>query len=467
MSNDILIVDDESDIRTLLCGILEDEGYFTREAASSDQVYAEINARLPSLVILDIWLRGSEQDGIDILKWVKTVYPNVPVIMISGHGNIETAVNSIKAGAYEFIEKPFQADKLILLVKRALEAEVLRQENLELRKRAGFNEELIGDSLSISQLKATINKVAPGNSRILITGPPGAGKEIVSRAIHANSGRIDAPFIVLNCATMNPDRLEVELFGINHPGNSVQPGSKIGVFERAHTGTLFLDEISDMPIETQGKIVRVLQEQKFTRVGGDVEIHVNVRVISSTNKNLQEEIAEGRLREDLFYRLSVVPMEVPALKQRREDIPTLAKYFLQKSTESAGMQIKILSDEAMAVLQAYDWPGNVRQLKNVIDWILIMYPDNTEDRIRADMLPPELVTVTPIDAKLEKNMDVLGMSLRDARKHFEREYLFAQVNRFSGNISQTANFIGMERSALHRKLKTLRVYQEERPAKTG
>ena len=465
MSNDILIVDDESDIRTVLCGILEDEGYSTREAATSEQALKEINERLPNLIILDIWLRESELDGVEILQWLKDNYSSVPVIMISGHGNIETAVNSIKAGAYDFIEKPFQADKLILLVQRALEAEGLRQENLELRKRIGASDRLIGESQLISQLNAAINKVAPGNSRILITGPPGSGKEVVSRAIHAKSGRIHRPFIVLNCANMNPDRLEIELFGISHTANISTFGSKVGVFERAHTGTLFLDEISDMPIETQGKIVRVLQEQKFIRVGGDKEVHVNVRVISSTNKNLQEEIAKGRFREDLFYRLSVVPMQVPALNQRRDDIPVLTRFFLHETAESSGMPIKCFSDEAMALLQAYDWPGNVRQLKNIIDWILIMYPDNTITTVTADMLPPELKTATPVDAKLVKNMDVLTMSLRKAREHFEREYLFAQVNRFGGNISQTASFIGMERSALHRKLKTLGVNQEEQPVK--
>ena len=463
MSNDILIVDDESDIRTVLCGILEDEGYSTREAATSEQALKEINERLPRLVILDIWLRESELDGIEILQWLKDNYPSVPVIMISGHGNIETAVNSIKAGAYDFIEKPFQADKLIFLVQRALEAEGLRQENLELRKRIGVCDHLIGESQLISQLNAAINKVAPGNSRILITGPPGSGKEVVARAIHAKSGRINGPFIVLNCANMNPDRLEIELFGINHTASSPTFGSKVGVFERAHTGTLFLDEISDMPRETQGKIVRVLQEQKFMRVGGDKEVDVNVRVISSTNKNLQEQIAEGRFREDLFYRLSVVPMQVPALNQRRDDIPVLTRFFLHETAELSGMPIKCFSDEAMALLQAYDWPGNVRQLKNLIDWILIMYPDKTVTTVTAEMLPPELKTATPVDAKPGKNMDVLAMSLRKAREHFEREYLFAQVNRFGGNISQTANFIGMERSALHRKLKILGVNQEERP----
>jgi two-component system nitrogen regulation response regulator NtrX len=457
MSNDILIVDDESDIRSLLSGILQDEGYDTREASNSEQALTAINLRLPSLVILDIWLQNSALDGSQILTWIQKSYPGCPVIMISGHGNIQTAVAAIKAGAYDFIEKPFKADKLLLLVKRATEAAGLKRENQELRQKVGPRGELIGISPIVIQLRSAIEKVAPTNSRILITGPPGAGKEIVARMLHSKSGRIDAPFLALNCATLNPDRLEIELFGVDSK-ISQQAGKQIvGVFERAHKGTLFLDEIADMPMETQGKIVRVLQEQKFRRVGGEVEVEVDVRVIASTNRDLEKEIMKKNFREDLFYRLNVVPIKVPPLKQRRDDIPLLTRYFLKQSAEAAGMPLREVTDEAIAILQAYSWPGNVRQLRNVVEWVLIMAPGTVKDVVRADMLPPELGAVAPVNLHVDKGIEIMGMALKEARKHFEREYLVAQVNRFGGNISQTAGFVGMERSALHRKLKSLGV----------
>ena len=457
MSSDILIVDDELDIRSLLSGILQDEGYDTREAANSNEVITSINLRLPSLVILDIWLQNSQLDGLKILEWIQQHYPGCPVIMISGHGNIQTAVSAIKAGAYDFIEKPFKADKLLLLVKRAIEAAGLKRENKELREQVGPREELIGTSAEVIHLKNSIEKAAPTNSRILITGPAGSGKEIVARMLHSKSGRINAPFLALNCASLNPDRLEIELFGVDS-NFSQDTGEKIvGVFERAHKGTLFLDEIADMPLETQGKIVRVLQEQKFRRVGGEVEVEVDVRVIASTNRDLNREIAKVKFREDLFYRLNVVPIKVPALKERREDIPLLARHFLRKSAEMAGRHITEISEEAAAILQVYNWPGNVRQLRNIIEWILIMAPEPSHNIVEVDMLPPELGTIAPVSLKSEKGNEIMGMALRQAREHFEREYLIAQVNRFGGNISQTAGFVGMERSALHRKLKFLGV----------
>ena len=457
MSHDILIVDDELDIRSMLSGILQDEGYDTRQAANSNQAIAAINLRLPTLIILDIWLQNSDLDGLKILEWIQKSHPGCPVIMISGHGNIQTAVSAIKAGAYDFIEKPFKADKLILLVKRAIEAAGLKRENKELKEQVGARENLIGESPEIGNLLNSIEKVAPSNSRVLITGPAGSGKEIVARMLHAKSGRIQAPFLALNCATLNPNRLENELFGVDTQKSQNSGEKVVGVFERAHKGTLFLDEIADMPLETQGKIVRVLQEQKFRRVGGEVEVEVDVRVIASTNRDLNNEIKELRFREDLFYRLNVVPIKVPALKERRGDIPFLARHFLKKSSDGAGSPIKEISDDAMAVLQAYNWPGNVRQLRNVIEWVVIMASNNGSETVNVEMLPPELGHVAPVSLNSDKGIEIMGMALREAREQFEREYLIAQMDRFGGNISQTAVFIGMERSALHRKLKSLGV----------
>jgi len=467
MANDILIVDDEDDIRALIAGILEDEGYDTRQAANSDEALAKINDRVPSLLILDIWLQNSTLDGMEILDRVKEAHASLPVIMISGHGNIKTAVDAIKRGAYEFIEKPFKADRLLLLVRRAVEATRLERENRELLRKVGQTNELIGTSTGLTQVRSAIDKVAPTNSRVLITGPAGAGKEVVAGMIHARSGRMRGPMVVLNCATLNPERLESELFGTENSMDGPDVSNAVGVFERAHKGTLFLDEVADMPLETQGKIVRVLQEQRFRRVGGKTEVEVDVRVIASTNRDLQQEIATGRFREDLFYRLNVVPVRVPALRERREDIPRLTKYFLRQSAEASGMPLREISDDALAALQAYDWPGNVRQLRNVIDWLLIMAPGTSRDMVRAEMLPPEIVSVAPTTLQLDRGVEIMGMPLRDARETFEREYLLAQVNRFGGNISRTASFVGMERSALHRKLKSLGVTQGERPAKAG
>ena len=467
MANDILIVDDEADIRALIAGILEDEGYDTRQAANSEEALAKINDRVPSLLILDIWLQNSALDGLQILDRVKDGHTSLPVIMISGHGNIKTAVDAIKRGAYDFIEKPFKADRLLLLVRRAVEAARLERENRELLRKVGQTNELIGVSPGLTQVRSAIDKVAPTNSRVLITGPAGAGKEVVAGMIHARSGRVRGPMVVLNCATLNPERLESELFGTENPSGGPEASNAVGVFERAHKGTLFLDEVADMPLETQGKIVRVLQEQRFRRVGGKTEVEVDVRVIASTNRDLQQEIAAGRFREDLFYRLNVVPVRVPALRDRREDIPRLTKYFLRQSAEASGMPLREISDDALAALQAYDWPGNVRQLRNVIDWLLIMAPGTSREPVRAEMLPPEIVSAAPTTLQLDRGVEIMGMPLRDARETFEREYLLAQVNRFGGNISRTASFVGMERSALPRKLKSLGVTQGERPAKAG
>ena len=462
MAHDILIVDDEADIRMLIAGILQDEGYSTREAANSHEALARIRSRQPNLVILDIWLQGSELDGIEILKIIRHEAPGLPVLMISGHGTIETAVAAIKIGAYDFIEKPFKSDRLLLLVERAIEAARLKRDFEELKLRSGVDAEMIGGSATMNHLRQAVDRVAPTGSRVLITGPAGAGKEVAARLLHARSRRAKGSFVVLNCATMRPERLEFELFGTEPGAEGPDTPRRIGTFERAHGGMLFLDEVADMPLETQGKIVRVLQEQVFERVGGTNKVEVDVRVVASSNRDLAAEITAGRFREDLFYRLSVVPIKVPALRERRDDIPLLVRYFMTRSAQNAGLGVRELGEDAMAALQAYDWPGNVRQLKNVVDWLLIMAPGEARDPIRADMLPAEIGSIAPTVLKWEKGGEIMSLPLRDAREVFEREYLLAQVTRFGGNISRTAAFIGMERSALHRKLKSLGVLNGER-----
>ena len=459
MTHDILIVDDESDIRLLTGGILADEGYQTREAADSDSAIEAIRFRRPSLVLLDIWLQGSRLDGLAILSEIKRDHPAVPVVMMSGHGTIETAVAAIKQGAYEFIEKPFQADRLLLAVQRAIESARLRREIEELKQRTGGEEELLGVSPAISQLRQAVDRVAPTGSRVLVTGPAGVGKEVVARLLHRSSKRSGGPFVVVNCAAMHPERMEVELFGTEPAFDEER---KIGTFEQAHGGTLVLDEVADMPLETQGKIVRVLQEQTFDRVGGGKRVEVDVRVMATTNRDLATEIAAGRFREDLFYRLNVVPLRLPALRDRREDIPILANHFMYRAAQSAGLPARPIGEDAMVALQAYDWPGNVRQLRNVMDWLLIMAPGDPREPIRADMLPLEIGAITPAVLRWEKSSEIMTLPLRDAREVFEREYLLAQVTRFSGNISRTAAFVGMERSALHRKLKLLGVNSDEK-----
>ncbi len=462
MAHDILIVDDEADIRTLIAGILDDEGYSARQADSADAAIEAMRARRPSLAILDIWLQGSKIDGLGVLEAFQRDHPDVPVVMISGHGTVETAVQAIHLGAYDFIEKPFKADRLLLVIERAIEAARLKRENRELRLRAGSGGDLVGNSGFAGQLRQLIDKVAPTNSRVLITGPAGSGKEVVARLVHAHSRRADGPFVVLNCAAMHPDRMEIELFGTEHRPDGPEAPRKIGTFEQAHNGTLLLDEVADMPIETQGKIVRVLQDQTFERVGGGKRVEVDVRVIATTNRDLQTEIAAGRFREDLFYRLNVVPVKVPPLRERREDVPHLARHFLERAAVGAGVQPRVLGEDAVAALQAYDWPGNVRQLRNVMDWLMIMAPGDVQDAIRADMLPAEIGAIAPVVLRWDKSSEIMSLPLREARELFEREYLIAQVTRFGGNISRTATFVGMERSALHRKLKLLGVGDDDK-----
>ena len=465
MAHDILIVDDEADIRMLIAGILSDEGMKTREAGNADQALAQVKARRPSLVVLDIWLQGSRLDGLELLPELRRDHPDLPIVMISGHGTIETAVKATKLGAYDFIEKPFKSDRLLLLVERAIEAARLKRENAELRLRAGGDFELVGKSASINQVRQAIDKVAPTGSRVMISGPAGSGKEVVARLIHRRSRRADGPFVALNCATLRPDRLEIELFGSDQPSDGGR--RKTGVLEQAHGGTLLLDEVADMPLETQGKIVRVLQEHTFVRQGGGARVEVDVRVMASSNRDIASEIEAGRFRQDLFYRLNVVPVSVPSLAERREDIPLLARHFMQRSAQASGLPIRDFGEDALAALQAYHWPGNVRQLRNCIDWLLIMSNGDANELIRADQLPPEIGAITPTVLKWDKGGEIMGLPLRDAREVFEREYLLAQVTRFGGNISRTAAFVGMERSALHRKLKSLGVHGTDTPRKPG
>jgi two-component system nitrogen regulation response regulator NtrX len=460
MAHDILIIDDQDDIRILAAGILEDEGYQTRGAHDRASAMASIESRRPSLVLLDIWLE-SPLEGMEILETICTTYPTVPVVMMSGHGNIETAVSAITIGAFDFIEKPFTADRLILVVARAIENAELKRENAELRRRAGGEVNLIGDSNAMSQLRQSIERVASANSRVLITGPAGSGKDVIARLLHKNSARSDGPFVSLNCATMSPSNFETSLFGLESSGDSHAP-REFGTFEQAHNGTLFLDEVADMPLETQGKIVRVLQEQTFQRVGGATLIEVDVRVIAASTKDLSDEMSQGRFREDLFYRLSVVPIEIPPLRDYREDIPALANFFMTQMAEATGRPPRSFSEDAIATLQTYNWPGNVRELRNVIERILIMAPGNESDPIRSDMIPAEVSDGNVQSSGGLDSTEYMGLPLREAREIFEREYLEVQVSRFGGNISKTASFIGMERSALHRKLKSLGFQSDDR-----
>lgn len=452
MATDILIVDDEDDIRKLIKGILEDEGYVIRQANSSTKAYAEIQARVPDLIILDIWLQGSEDDGLDILKKVKKEHQHLPIIMISGHGTIETAVSAIKIGAYDFIEKPFKSDRLLLMIERALETARLKRENEALKEKRDTPVEMIGSSAPITAIISAIEKVAGANSRVMFTGEAGTGKEVAARLLHRMSLRKDKPFLALNCAILHPDRLEEELFGIED-SRGVSPG----ILEQANGGTLLLDEVADMPLETQGKIVRALQEQKFTRLKGHEPVQVDVRIVASTSRNLLTAIQNGSFREDLYYRLNVVPVAIPLLKQRKDDIPALAEHFIKLYSTQSGQPARELSQSAIISLQAYDWPGNVRQLRNVIEWVMIM-GGNDKEPIEKKHLPPEITGDAASSDRSGAGMqDYLLYPLREAREAFERDYLEKQLARLGGNISKTAAFVGMERSALHRKLKSLEI----------
>ena len=448
--SDILIVDDERDIRELISDILEDEGYATRLAGNSDEAMASINAEPPALMILDIWLKDSQMDGIDILKTVKRDNPDVPVVIISGHGNIEIAVAAIKQGAYDFIEKPFNIDQLLVVIRRAMETSRLRRENQTLKRRDVTNAKMIGSSTAFKTLMGKLDKVTKSNGRVMLRGPAGAGKEIAARYIHSNSARASAPFVTINCASVAPDRMEEVLFGVESAERGIEPG----LLEQAHGGVIFFDEVADLPLGTQSKILRVLVDQQFTRVGGHDKVRVDLRVVSSTNKDLDAAIKAETFREELFHRLNVVPISVPSLEERREDIPVLADHFIAEFNSSQGLPLRAFSDDAVALLQTMVWPGNVRQLKNLVERVLIL-GDGTGP-IEARELPGEDEN-TEEDGRVVLSGALATLPLREAREAFEREYLLTQINRFGGNISRTANFVGMERSALHRKLKSLGV----------
>ena len=461
MASDILIVDDEADIRELIAGILEDEGHETRMASNSTEALAAVADRRPSLVILDIWLQGSELDGLGILTRIKKDHEELPVVMISGHGNIETAVAAIRKGAYDFIEKPFQVDRLVLVTQRALEASSLRRENRQLRERTMQSMEMIGTSAAMNQLRQSIERVAATNSRVLITGPSGSGKELAARALHEKSHRSSGPFVVLNAAAMAPDRVERELFGTEEGRRTTR---HVGALEEAHNGTLYIDEVADMPLETQGKVLRVLVEQKFHRLGGDRKVKVDVRIISSSSRNLEEEMSLGTFRSDLYHRLAVVPIQVPSLEARRDDIPALVEYFVQQMVSASGLPPRRIGDDVIAILQASDWPGNVRQLRNIVERLMILSDGGPDEVITADKLPEDLGSPLSLTGNRDNGQHLMSLPLRDAREIFERDYLMAQINRFGGNISKTAEFVGMERSALHRKLRALGVNSSDRNA---
>ena len=449
MALDILVVDDERDIRDLVAGVLSDEGYSCRTAADSAGALAAVDERRPSLVLLDVWLHGSAMDGLEVLDAIKAREPELPVIIFSGHGNIDTAVSAISRGAMDFIEKPFEAERLLLLVERATETERLRRENARLRQGFGTAEEFTGNSAAINSVRATLKRVANTGSRLLITGPAGSGKEVAARLLHSWSPRASGAFVTVSAARITPERFEQELFGEEAGGKLVRPG----LLEMADGGTLFLDEVADMPASSQARILRVLTEQAFVRVGGHRQIRVDVRVVSATSRDLEKEIAERRFREDLFYRLNVVPVAIPSLAERRDDIPAIADHYFARYAADHGVAAPAISSEALAALQAHDWPGNVRQLRNVIERTVILAPRERLSRIDLDMLPAEILSGG--EAGQGGSSALMAVPLREARENFEREYLKVQIRRFSGNISKTANFIGMERSALHRKLKLL------------
>ena len=459
MAVDLLIIDDEEDIRELIGGILEDEGYESRLADNSDAALAAIAERRPAMVILDIWLQGSRLDGLDLLIEIKKVHKDLPVVIISGHGNIETAVSAIKRGAYEYIEKPFKADRLIHVVGRALENSRLKRENEQLRHQSGESSSIVGSSNVMRDLTLVLKRAAPSNGRIMLFGPMGSGKELAARSIHNWSTRTEAPFVVVSAATMLPERMEEELFGVeDQHGNP----TRVGKLEEAHGGTLYLDEVADMPMETQGKVLRVLVDQTFNRVGGAKQVNVDVRIVSSSSKDLTALAKAEAFREDLLHRLAVVPIHLPSLHEHREDIPELVHHFCSLYATQASKPLRTFAEDALAIIQTMDWNGNVRQLKNSVERLLIMSSGDADEPISAAMLPADLTGTTANGGGANGIESLMSLPLKDARDTFESEYIRAQLSRFGGNISKTAAFVGMERSALHRKMRALDISVAER-----
>lgn len=458
MALDILIIDDEDDIRDLIAGILEDEGYETRQAHDADSGLNEIARRRPSLVYLDIWMQGSRLDGLQLLDVFQTQHPDMPVVMISGHGNVETAVSAIRRGAYDYIEKPFKIDRLLLITQRAMEAARLKSEVADLRERSTNKiVEMAGSSPALQQAKAVIEKSAPTNSRIFVSGPSGTGKGLCARLIHQKSPRAEAPFVEINCSLYSPDEVQVVLFGREIREKTGTLRVEVGALERAHGGTLYLSEVAALPMAAQGGLLRTLVENKFNRVGGAVAVPIDVRVISSSSQNLAQLIEEGQFRSDLFHRLSIVPLHLTPLKERREDVPSLVEVFIEQICRMHGLRSLSVGEDAVAVLQAQDWPGNARQLRNSIERLLILVKDQApaDGIINAAMLPSDIGEVLPTVGDTDASAHLMSLPLREAREVFERQYLLAQIERFGGNISKTAEFVGMERSALHRKIKSL------------
>lgn len=458
MALDILIVDDEDDIRDLIAGILEDEGYETRQAHDADSALNEIARRRPSLVFLDIWMQSSRLDGLQLLDLFQSQHPEMPVVMISGHGNIETAVSAIRRGAYDYIEKPFKIDRLLLITQRAMEAARLKSEIADLRERSnGQTAEVVGISPALQQAKAVIEKSAPTNSRIFISGPSGSGKGLCARLIHQRSARANAPFVEINCSLYSADEVLVVLFGRETREKSGTLRTEVGALERAHGGTLYLSEVATLPPPAQAALLRTLVESKFNRVGGTVAVPIDVRIVSSSSQNVAQLIESGQFRSDLFHRLAIVPLQLTPLKERREDVPPLVEVFMGQICRMHSLRSFTIGGDAVAVLQAQDWPGNARQLRNSIERLLILVKDQAPEDgvITAAMLPPDIGEVLPTVGDTDASAHLMSLPLREAREVFERQYLVAQIERFGGNISKTAEFVGMERSALHRKIKTL------------
>tara|TARA_Y100000590_G_scaffold455853_1_gene605255 strand:- start:24 stop:1388 length:1365 start_codon:yes stop_codon:yes gene_type:complete len=450
MTKEILVVDDNSDIRQLISGILKDQGLAVREAANFNQALLEINKKLPDVAIIDVKLDKGDNDGIELLVHIKKIDDDVPVIMISGHANVQMAVDSLKLGAFEFIQKPFSTERLLNFLKRAIENVDLKKEKRILENKLFHSYEIVGKSQSIEKVKNLISKLSNTESRIFISGPAGSGKELVARQIHKQSQRSKKPFVVVNGALLDPQKYELELFGSENTNET----TSYGFFEKAKDGSLLIDEVTEIPLETQAKILRVLTDQKFRRVNGSKEINVNVRIISTSSKNIREEVDKGNFREDLYHRLNVVPIFLPPLKERTEDIPLLLNYFSKKISELNGINETKL-DTNFNLYYSYDWPGNVRELRNLVERISILSLNENANNIN------QLVQDALIQKNVSKNLDsyesVLSYPLKEAREKFEKNYLTSQLKKNKGNISKTAEFIGMERSALHRKLKTLGV----------